>query len=134
MKFFPYQNENLTEGEYLITLQPEDDSTQSAKASWQGYAKLNTGTLTVVNREMEDTLAASSGETISLEKGKGVTVISTPNQAEVFIDGVSKGLTPLTISDISSGEHQFLISRDNYQKRSIRNIRTFFTEVTNHHR
>lgn len=115
----PYQDENLTEGEYLIALKRKDASS-SAESSWQGYVKLNGGTLSVVNRELAPNPSNASGETITLEKGKGVTIVSTPPNAEVSIDGQVAGRTPISISSISSGEHQFLISKENYLKRSIR--------------
>ncbi len=132
----PYQNESLKEGEYLIGLRPleasgtgllnasgsanlnKDNST--ASPVWQGYVKLNNGTLSVVNRELGKTAVESSGETITLKKGNGVTVVSTPGEALVSVDGKEYGRTPVTIQDLESGEHQFLLSRENYLKRSIR--------------
>ena len=115
----PFQDDTLPAGDYLITLkQPE--STLSAIVAWEGYAKLNPGTLTVVNREITDKKETSSGEIIALEAGSGVTVISTPTDAEVMIDGEVKGRTPVTLPEITPGEHQFIISRDNFLKRSIR--------------
>lgn len=116
----PLQLENLDEGEYLVRLDPIAEATASSKTSWQGYVKLNGGTLTVVNRELADSKAASSGEVITLEKGSGVTLISTPVGAEVMVDDKSYGVTPITISDLTHGEHQFVIGKDNFLKRSIR--------------
>lgn len=116
----PYQDEGLASGSYLISLKSPDEGTSSAKIFWQGYAKLNSGTLTVVNRDIADLQNGSSGEIISLEKGDGVTIVSTPTEAEVIIDGKSRGRTPLAVNDLTPGEHQFIVSRDNYLKRSIR--------------
>jgi uncharacterized protein YgiM (DUF1202 family) len=117
----PYQNENLNVGEFLVELKPDQqDASASAYTPWKGYVKLNPGTLTVVNRELTATQAGSSGEVITLEKGTGATIISTPTEAEVFIDGQSRGRTPIALSDLASGEHQFLISKENYLKRNIR--------------
>lgn len=115
----PYSNSDLTEGEILVTLNPETEGTMSA-VPWKGYVKLNPGTLTVVNRDLADSTQASSGEVITLEKGKGVTVVSTPSQAELNVDGVDVGRTPITLSDLPSGDHQFILSRENFVKRSIR--------------
>jgi hypothetical protein len=42
-------------------------------------------------------------------------VSSTPSRALVFIDGFSKGLTPITIDDISIGTHQLRLSRAGYE-------------------
>ena len=115
----PYQDENLTEGEVLVSLKNEE-STGSGEVAWQGYVKLNGGTLSVVNRELADIQSASSGEVITLTRGRGVTITSNPSSAQIFMDGKELGRTPLSISDIAVGEHQFLISKDNFLKRSIR--------------
>ncbi|MBI2021422.1 PEGA domain-containing protein [Candidatus Daviesbacteria bacterium] len=116
----PYLNEDLTQGEYLVKVEPTTEATSSAKAFWQGYVDLNNGTLTVVNRELASTKAASSGEVITLSKGAAVTVVSQPSAAEVTANGKSYGRTPLSIKDLPSAEHQFIISKDGYLKRSIR--------------
>lgn len=118
----PYQDENLTEGEYLVSLQPDlSGATSSAQTpAWQGYVKLTGGTLTVVNRELGQTPTQSSGEIISLNQGNGATVVTTPQGADITVDGKQIGKSPLSLPDLSAGEHQFLISKDNYLKRSIR--------------
>ncbi len=115
----PFTDSNLTEGEFLIRLQSQEESSISAQP-WQGYVKLNPGTLTVVNRNMEESSQASSGEVITLEQGKGVTVVSTPPEVEVTVDGAVVGRTPITLSDLSLGDHQFILSKENFIKRSIR--------------
>ncbi|MBI2022723.1 PEGA domain-containing protein [Candidatus Daviesbacteria bacterium] len=115
----PYQNQNLKEGEYQVSLKKEE-ATSSSGLVWQGYVKLYGGTVTVVNRELSEKQSQASGEIITLEKGKGVTVISNPSSAQVLIDGKAVGRTPISISSIAPGEHQFLISKENFLKRSIR--------------
>ncbi len=115
----PFSDNNLTEGELLVSLESAEESSVSA-VPWKGYVKLNPGTLTVVNRNLEGNVQASSGEVITLESGKGVTIVSTPPEAEVTVDGVVVGRTPITLSDMSSGDHQFILSKENFVKRSIR--------------
>lgn len=115
----PFMDTNRTEGEFLVTIEPTSDSTISA-SPWKGYVKLNSGTLTVVNRNLEASTQSSSGEVITLEKGKGVTVVSTPPEAEVTVDGAVVGRTPITLSDLPAGDHQFILSKENFVKRSIR--------------
>lgn len=109
----PYQDESLQAGEYNISLSVN-------KASWAGWVKLNKGTLTVVNRELAESVASSSGEVLTLTAGAGANIVSTPPQAEVIVNGKPFGKTPLAIANLTSGEHNFLISHDNYLKRSIR--------------
>jgi len=109
----PVEKEDLTAGDHLVKLQSTD-------GSWQGYVKLNSGTLTVVNRDLAQTAASSSGEIITLEKGSGATVVSTPDGSDVEVDGKSVGKTPLSIPGLSPGEHNFSVSHPNYLKRSIK--------------
>ncbi len=98
----PLQDESLLQGEYLVELKPVEEASGSATL-WKGYVKLNAGTLTVVNRELASTSQAQAGEVITLEKGRGVTVVSIPPEAEISLDGVVVGRTPITLSDISPG-------------------------------
>jgi hypothetical protein len=117
----PYQDENLDVGEYLVEVNPDQqEASASGLSSWQGYVTLNAGTLTVVNRELAATKASSSGEVITLEKGSGATIVSTPTEAEVIVDGQSMGRTPIALANLKSGEHQFLISKESFLKRNIR--------------
>ena len=44
----------------------------------------------------------------------GLTVTSTPTRAMVFLDGVYRGVTPLTITGISSGIHQLRVTYPGY--------------------
>lgn len=115
----PYQDDSLKPGDYQVILKV-DEATSSAKILWQGYAKLNEGTLTIVIRDIGDSSKASSGEIISLEGGSGATITSSPSGAEVIIDGKLAGITPLVVPNLEEGEHQFIISRENFLKRSIR--------------
>jgi hypothetical protein len=115
----PFQDDDLKPGDYLITLK-EDEATASAKVLWEGYAKLNEGTLTIVIRDLSSKKEDSSGEVISLESGQGAVITSSPSGAEVIVDGKLAGRTPLAIPDLPAGEHQFIISHENFLKRSIR--------------
>lgn len=109
----PFQKEDLTPGEHLVAL-------TSDQGNWQGYVKLNSGTLSVVNRELALTEASSSGEVITLEKGSGVTIISNPSSSDVEIDGKVVGKTPLSLNSLEVGEHLFSLSHPSYLKRSVR--------------
>lgn len=115
----PFQDDNLKPGDYLISLR-SNEATDSAATLWEGYAQLNEGTLTIIIRDIRPEKAASSGEIISLEKGSGAIITSSPSGAEVFVDGKLEGRTPLALPDLVEGEHQFIISRENFLKRSIR--------------
>lgn len=108
----PYENQNLEPKEYLVKIEKDG-------ASWQGKVKLGPQTLTVINRELSTDGAFGSGEILSLEKGKGLTIVSNPSDSLIEIDGKSYGATPISL-DIPSGEHTVSLSHANYLKRNIR--------------
>jgi hypothetical protein len=43
-----------------------------------------------------------------------VFIFSTPDEAELYIDGQLRGKTPLGILDLSIGEHEFRLVKDNF--------------------
>jgi hypothetical protein len=47
--------------------------------------------------------------------GEGIAVATNPAGANVFIDGVEQGKTPLVLSHIAPGTHTILITKDNYE-------------------
>ena len=108
----PYEDKNLNVKQYVVKLDKDG-------ASWQGNIKLTSGTETIINRDLAKDQASSAGEMLSLERGKGITVISNPSDSDVEIDGKNFGKTPITLN-IADGEHTILISHQNYLKRSIK--------------
>lgn len=111
----PYEDKNLDIKSYDIKI--EKDS-----ASWQGRVKLTSGTITFVNRDIATDSASSAGEILTLSKGRGLTIISSPTDAEIEIDGKIYGKTPATIGDIKTGGHNISIRHTNYLTRSIKAI------------
>lgn len=109
----PFEDSNLKPGEYLVEL-------KSAQGSWKGYVSLQAQTQSIVNRELSSTLASSSGEIITLERGSGASIISTPDASQVEVDGKVVGRSPLLVKDLFPGEHTFLISHNNFLKRIIK--------------
>lgn len=108
----PYESEDLEPKEYLVKL--EKDGT-----SWEGRVSLKAKTVAVINRELSSDQAFSTGEILTLDRGKGLTVTSNPTGAEVEVDGKSYGQSPLSL-DIEEGEHTISISHPNYIDRNIR--------------
>lgn len=109
----PYQDDNQIAGAYAVRI-------EQAEAKWQGNVKLVEGVLTVVNRDLAKDVTSAAGEVLSLNKGKGVTLVSYPSEANIEIDGKFYGKTPLSIDTIASGEHSFALDKVGYLKRSIR--------------
>lgn len=108
----PYDNKDLEVKDYTVKLDKDG-------ASWQGKIKLTPKTVTIINRDLASSQASSSGEVLTLDRGRGITIVSNPSESEVEIDGKAYGKTPISIN-LASGEHTILVSHVNYLKRSIR--------------
>lgn len=108
----PYENKDLDVREYSVKIEKEE-------ASWQAKVNLIAGTLIVINRDLAKDPSSLAGEVLTLDRGRGITVISNPSESNIEIDGKSYGKTPITIN-IEPGEHTILVSHSNYLKRSIR--------------
>jgi hypothetical protein len=96
----------------------------NGRNTYQTKISLSSGTLTVVNWGLGPTSTFSEGEVLWFEKGQRrgtapLLVISDPEGAEVRLDDVLLGNTPLVNSDLSAGEHTLKISQENYKERVI---------------
>lgn len=110
----PFEDKNLDVKQYKVKIDKDGKV-------WQGLINLNPQTVTVINRDLAYQQASSSGEILTLDKGRGITVISNPTASDVEIDGKMVGKTPISVN-IESGEHTILLSHSNYFKRSIKVI------------
>lgn len=108
----PFEDKNLLVKQYSVKLDKDG-------SFWQGNIKLTSGTMTIINRDLASDQASSSGEILTLNRGRGITIISSPSESEVEIDGKGYGKTPLNIN-LNPGEHTILVSHPNYLKRSIK--------------
>ena len=82
---------------------------------------LTSGIETVVRREFRENEDSSSGDIMTFDKtgsaDASLVVISTPNYAQVSIDGTPKGFTPYNNSSISPVGHQITISSPGFTDR-----------------
>ena len=109
----PFYEEQLKSGDYTIKITTDGQE-------WSGKIRLNPGVLTVVNRELADNEASQSGEIITMDKGRGLAIISNPSQAEVRVDGQVKGTTPLVIEDINAGDHTVVLKAEGFLERMVK--------------
>lgn len=109
-------------GNHTVKLIP--DATVAQLTSWEGTVTVGKGAMTFVNRELGPTELTSSGEILWLEKitakGSEVTVVSTPVGASILVDGVNKGYSPVTVTDVVAGEHTLTLTNSGYMTRSIK--------------
>lgn len=104
----PFYSDQLTARQYTLKI-------TSGEASYIALINLNEGTLTVINRELNNNFQAQSGEVLSLISGdRGLFVTSTPTAASVSVDGKNIGESPIKVDDISEGEHQVTLALPGY--------------------
>jgi uncharacterized protein YgiM (DUF1202 family) len=76
------------------------------------------GVQTVVRREFGKTEDESSGDIVSFEEESGNTtglvVISTPDNAQVSLDGIPRGFAPYKTATISPASHQITVKAPGY--------------------
>ncbi len=110
----PYQNSKMTAGEYSIKL-------ESDQGTWNsGKIRINENTIFHINRELAKSPDEQAGENVSLEKGKGITIVTTPLQVEISLDGQKQGNSPYLIPSVSTGIHEIELSKEGYQSRKVK--------------
>ena len=102
----PYFDEQLNPGEYTLKLVPEGET--GSLLTWQGIIRLNPKIMTVVNRSLAESEDKSGGYILTLEaiadKDKvQISVIGTPDNVVVALDGEPKGFAPLSLDNIPDG-------------------------------
>ncbi|MDP3998616.1 MAG: PEGA domain-containing protein [bacterium] len=116
----PFENSELSPGEYTLRLQME---TNASFSFWERRIKLNPRLSTYVNYLFGPTERESAGEVLTLEKVAGekgeMVVLSDPDGAKFSLDGEEKGVTPQALSGFASGDHQISLSFLGYRERSL---------------
>ncbi len=114
----PYRN---TQEAGEITLKMVPGSQDSNMIAYETKITLTPGIETVVGREFGNTEEASSGDIISFDRvgggETGLIVISTPENAQVSIDGLPQGFAPYKTSSISPAQHQITVKAPGYADR-----------------
>lgn len=109
----PFFSDQLKSGVHTLKI-------TASEATYVQKIDLFPETLTVVNRELNDNFLAQSGEVLWLENGKNsVFINSTPDQAEVAINGNFKGKTPLFVNDLTPGEYKVTLTKIGYIEREF---------------
>ncbi|MEK7182659.1 MAG: PEGA domain-containing protein [Patescibacteria group bacterium] len=88
---------------------------------------LVSGIETVIKRSFGPTEDESSGEVLLFEKMGGrvatVAIVSTPDAAQISLDGKTIGFTPRKIEEAEPGQHTLRLSAEGYSPREM-NIQT----------
>jgi len=108
----PKSIQNVKAGSHTITL------SYPGYNEWTGTVTVVAGgtmpiTITLIAQKVM-TLPGSPGTTI-LPSGTGSLIIqSTPTGANVYLDGEGRGMTPLTLSNVTPGTHRLLLTYSGY--------------------
>jgi len=51
--------------------------------------------------------------------GTGITINSIPSGALVYIDGIYRGITPLTLPSLAAGKYQLVVIKEDYETRTV---------------
>ena len=117
----PFEDKNLKPGEFALKLVPELEGLPS----FEQKIKLNPGVLTAVNYKFGESEEFSNGAILTLEplqnkKLISLAIISTPDGALVKVDGITRGFTPISLEDISEGDHLISLSIPGYLEKEIK--------------
>lgn len=117
----PFQKQ-LEPGQISLRLEP-DSSGSASLLPYETRINIVPGIETVVGREFGTTEDNSSGVVISFEKQNptitGLVVISSPDNAQVSVDGTPRGFAPYKTSTISPAAHQVTVRAPGFIERTL---------------
>jgi len=91
-----------------------DHTIRVEKAGYQAFAT----TVNVQVNTVSDVVATLVSASVPATTGT-LSVSSTPAGASVFIDNALRGVTPISLTDISAGSHQVLLRLEGYQDYTV---------------
>lgn len=115
----PFSSEDLKPGSHTVKLVPESGD----KPTYETTITLNSGNLTVVSWSFGKTLDESGGEVFELSKISNkskaeLSLVTSPDNIIVKIDGQSKGFSPLILDDLAEGAHALTLTAPGYVERT----------------
>jgi hypothetical protein len=67
-----------------------------------------------------------ASDTFEETAGRGLVIRTNPTAVKVFIDGVERGLSPISFDNLAPGEHQVILNKEGYKDRRF-NVTLFST-------
>lgn len=117
----PYE-EKVDVGDFSLKLVPE--STVTPLATWEGSIKVAPSLLTYVNATLSESEFTSAIDVLWLEKISSkvseVAITTNPDGATVALDGEMKGITPLSLTTVSPGEHTLTMTSPGFATRTVK--------------
>jgi hypothetical protein len=129
----PYINKEIKPGTYTLRIQPDDPNLVPHETT----ITLHQGTLGVVVWKAGTRPELSSGVIYEMEKLSSSSVaelslVSIPDAAIVSLDQRAKAFSPLSVSDIEAGQHEFEVSLPSYetQKHTVNVVAGHRVQIT----
>lgn len=117
----PYDNKALAPGTYTIRLVPEDSSL--GFPPHETTLILGKGDAAVINHNFAGSGPDSSGYTLELKKDVSdkalISIVTDPDTANVTLDSVPQGYSPLSKIETTPGNHSLLLSSPGYKSLEI---------------
>lgn len=110
------------EGEYLLKIVP--DGVATSAASWQKKIAVVNGALTHVDVALEPTDISSWAEVFWLtplgmfDKKTSLEITTEPSGALIYIDNDEKGVSPLVMENITTGNHELSVFMPSFSRQS----------------
>ncbi len=114
--------DKIQAGEYTIKLVPESATAQLT--TWEGRIAVGASLLTYVNAALSESELTTAVDVVWLEKitsrASELSVTTSPDGATVLVDDQTRGVTPLSVSDIPAGDHSLSITSSGFLARSLK--------------
>lgn len=115
-----FDQQELKAGQYTLKLVSE----KNPNKQWQTNIRLTSKVITVVSYNFADHPDQASFYVLQLEKlanqnNSEIAFITQPDNVIITLDGQPKGLSPVTLEQITPGEHQIVLSAPAHQEMSI---------------
>lgn len=114
--------EKVAIGQYTVKVVPE--TTVESLVPWQGKVSVGPNLLTYINTALADSELSTAVDILWLERNSSkkpiVSVTTNPDSATVLIDDATRGVSPLELSDVTSGDHTLTITSPGFLPRTIK--------------
>ncbi len=114
--------DKVQSGEYTLKLVPESATAQLT--TWEGKIAVGANLLTYVNAALSESELTTAVDVVWLEKitskQSELSVTTSPDGATVLVDDATRGVTPLSVSDIAAGDHNLSITSSGFLSRSLK--------------
>ena len=114
----PYQGEKLEVGEHTLRVETKLLDPFNKTVTFSTPITLTPQALTAVNYEFGPNDLVSSGDIRTFMVGDGLSIITAPSGADVWLDGEIVGKSPISLNP-NRGVHKLKITNEDYVSREL---------------